>query len=51
MFAEEVALFPFFYQVVYGIAGLAFCVFAGKELAVSLGAIAQSFIIGKFVLS
>lgn len=40
MFAEEVALFPFFYQVVYGIAGLAFCVFAGKELAVSLGAIA-----------
>ena len=40
MFAEEVALLPFLYQVVDCVAGLALRVLAGKELTVSFGSIA-----------
>lgn len=40
VFAEKVAFFPFFDQVVHCIAGFAFCVLAGKKFSVSLGAIA-----------
>lgn len=46
VFAEEVALLPFLHEVVDCVTGLALGVLAGEELAVSFGAVAQSFIIG-----
>lgn len=48
--SEEVALFPFLYEICHCVTGLAFCIFAGKKFAVGFGAIAQGFIISKLVL-